>query len=329
MFADQVFCFTPKGDVIQLPRGATPIDFAYAIHTRIGSACVGAKVDGRRVPLWTRLRNGQSVEVTTADGQRPQSTWMDIAVTGRAKSAIRKALREEHREGFVRLGRELARVALERVGKKATDKALATAASHMGISSSEELLAKIGSAEMTGRELIEVLYPELMRVDKIVEGETTEQIVGLEADQYAQPSECCMPLPGERIVGIATRGHGVLVHRIDCDKLIGYEEEPDRWIDLHWPEGGRMADQNAKIEVTMTNDAGVLGRICTLVGEQNANISDLKFTDRKQDFYRMVIDIEVRDVEHLIHVLTAVEADSDVAQVLRKTKTINQNDLVS
>jgi (p)ppGpp synthase/HD superfamily hydrolase len=138
-----------------------------------------------------------------------------------------------------------------------------------------------------------------------------------------------MPLPGERIVGIATRGHGVLVHRIDCDKLIGYEEEPDRWIDLHWPEGGRMADQNAKIEVTMTNDAGVLGRICTLVGEQNANISDLKFTDRKQDFYRMVIDIEVRDVEHLIHVLTAVEADSDVAQVLRKTKTINQNDLVS
>ena len=105
MFADQVFCFTPKGDVIQLPRGATPLDFAYAIHTRIGSACVGAKVDGRRVPLWTRSRNGQSIEVTTADGQRPQSTWMDIAVTGRAKSAIRKALRDEYREGFVRLGR--------------------------------------------------------------------------------------------------------------------------------------------------------------------------------------------------------------------------------
>jgi GTP pyrophosphokinase/guanosine-3',5'-bis(diphosphate) 3'-pyrophosphohydrolase len=320
MFADQVFCFTPKGDVIQLPRGATPIDFAYAIHTRIGSACVGAKVDGRRVPLWTRLRNGQSVEVTTAEGQRPQSTWMDIAVTGRAKSAIRKALREEHREGFVRLGRELARVALERVGKKATDKALATAASHMGINSTEELLAKMGSAEMTGKELIEVLYPELMRVDEIGQEEPTERIVGLSADQYAQPSDCCQPLPGERIVGIATRGRGVLVHRIDCEKLIDYENEPDRWIDLHWPEGGRTADQNATIEVTMTNDAGVLGRICTLVGEQNANISDLEFTDRKPDFYRMTIDIEVRDVEHLMHVLTAVEADSDVAQVLRKNR---------
>ena len=320
MFADQVFCFTPKGEVVQLPRGATPIDFAYAIHTRIGSACVGAKVDGRRVPLWTRLRNGQSVEVTTADGQRPQSTWMDIAVTGRAKSAIRKALREEHREGFVRLGRELARVALERVGKKATDKALATAAAHMGINTSEELLARIGSAEMTGRELVEVLYPELVRVDEIGAEEPTERIVGLAADQYAQPSECCQPLPGERIVGIATRGKGVLVHRIDCEKLIDYENEPERWIDLHWPEGRRTADQSATIEVTMTNDAGVLGRICTLVGEQNANISDLEFTDRKPDFYRMTIDIEVRDVEHLMHVLTAVEADSDVAQVLRKNR---------
>ncbi|MDR6267228.1 RelA/SpoT family (p)ppGpp synthetase [Roseobacter sp. N2S] len=320
MFADQVFCFTPKGDVIKLPRGATPIDFAYAIHTRIGSACVGAKVDGRRVPLWTRLRNGQSVEITTAEGQRPQSTWMDIAVTGRAKSAIRRALREEHREGFVRLGRELARVALERVGKKATDKALGTAAAHMGIGSAEEMLAKIGSAEMTGKELVSVLYPELVRVDDISHEEPAERIIGLDADQFAQTSICCQPLPGERIVGIATRGSGVLVHRIDCDRLVEYEDTPERWIDLRWLDGKRVADQNVTIEVTMANDAGVLGRICTLIGEHNANISNLEFTDRKQDFYRMTIDIEVRDVEHLMHVLTAVEADSDVAQVLRKSR---------
>jgi len=139
MFADQVFCFTPKGAVIALPRGATPIDFAYAIHTRIGAACVGAKVDNRRVPLWTRLRNGQSVEITTAEGQRPQPTWIDIAVTGRAKSAIRRALRDEHKEGFIRLGRELARVALEHVGKKASDTALRTAAKNLGLSGAQEL----------------------------------------------------------------------------------------------------------------------------------------------------------------------------------------------
>src|SRR6056297_3457599 len=118
MYQDQVFCFTPKGDVIKLPRGATPIDFAFAIHTRIGSACVGAKVDGLRVPLWTRLKNGQSVEVITAEGQKPQATWIDIAVTGRAKTAIRRSLREEDRERFVKLGRELARVAFENVGKR-------------------------------------------------------------------------------------------------------------------------------------------------------------------------------------------------------------------
>ncbi len=133
MYQDQVFCFTPKGDVVKLPRGATPIDFAYAIHTRIGDACVGAKVDGLRVPLWTRLKNGQSVEVMTAEGQRPQHSWADIAFTGRAKSAIRRSLREEDRERFVKLGRELARVGFEHVGRRATEKALATAARQMGL----------------------------------------------------------------------------------------------------------------------------------------------------------------------------------------------------
>lgn len=161
MYQDQVFCFTPKGDVIKLPRGATPIDFAYAIHTRIGAACVGAKVDGLRVPLWTRLKNGQSVEIITAEGQTPQVTWIDIAVTGRAKTAIRRSLREEDRERFVRLGRELARVAFENVGKKATDKALLTAARALALDTVEELLARLGSAEITAREVVRAIYPAL------------------------------------------------------------------------------------------------------------------------------------------------------------------------
>lgn len=321
MFADQVFCFTPKGEVIKLPRGATPIDFAYAIHTRIGNACVGAKVDGRRVPLWTRLRNGQSVEIITAEGQRPQATWMDIAVTGRARSAIRRALREEHREGFVRLGRELARLALERVGKKPTDKALKTAANRLGIGSVEELLARIGSAELTGQQLVETLYPELLRDEEKAAATAHEgRIVGLEADQFAQPGECCQPLPGERIVGIATRGKGVLVHTIDCERLVEYEDQPERWIDLRWGEGPYAPVHEVTIEVTMANDTGVLGRVCTLIGEQHANISDLEIVDRKPDFYRISFDIEVRDLEHLMHVLTAVEADSDVAQVARQRR---------
>jgi RelA/SpoT family (p)ppGpp synthetase len=322
MFADQVFCFTPKGEVIQLPRGATPIDFAYAIHTRIGAACVGAKVDGRRVPLWTRLRNGQSVEITTAEGQRPQSSWIDIAVTGRAKSSIRRALREEHRDGYISLGSELARVALEHVGKKSTDKALTTAAKKLGLKDKDELLARLGSAEMTGSDLVGALYPELLNITKHDDSLPASEILGLNPGQHAQPGQCCQPLPGERIVGIATRGKGVTFHTIHCEKLAEYEDQSGRWMDLRWTQGRNDPTHNVTIQVTMANDAGVLGRICTLIGEQNANIADLQFTERKPDFYRMTIEIQVRDVEHLHHVITAVEADSDVARVKRTRQRI-------
>ena len=316
MYQDQVFCFTPKGDVIKLPRGATPIDFAYAIHTRIGSACVGAKVDGLRVPLWTRLKNGQSVEVITAEGQTPQATWIDIAVTGRAKTAIRRSLREEDRERFVRLGRELARVAFENVGKKSTDKALRTAAKALAIEGVDELLARLGSAEITGRSVVRAIYPELehKQGNEIEHGRA---VVGLGPDQVQSRAACCQPVPGERIVGITFRGHGVIVHAIDCEALVDYEEQPERWIDLHWQEGTHSAENTVTFDVTIANDSGVLGRICTLIGEQNANISDLKFIDRKPDYFRLLIDVDLRDAEHLHRVRTALEAESNVSSIVR------------
>jgi RelA/SpoT family (p)ppGpp synthetase len=319
MFQDQVFCFTPKGDVVKLPRGATPIDFAYAIHTRIGDSCVGAKVDGRRVPLWTKLRNGQSVIIIRAEGQRPQPSWEDMVVTGRAKAAIRRSLREEQRATLVRLGREIARVGLERVGKKATDKALETAAKRLGLEDAEDVLARLGAAEMTGKDLVATLYPELVREAGLprAAGPAAPIVIGLGAGQEARPAACCNPIPGERIVGIAVRGRGVMVHAIDCAELVAFEDEPDRWIDLRWAEGGGARTHVARIEITMANDAGVLGRICTLIGEQRANITDIAFTERKPDFYRTVVDIEVRDMEHLSNVMTAIDADSDVAQVRR------------
>ncbi|WP_394178647.1 RelA/SpoT family protein [Yoonia maritima] len=316
MYTDQVFCFTPKGDVIKLPRGATPIDFAYAIHTRIGSACVGAKVDGIRVPLWTRLKNGQSVEVITAEGQTPQATWIEIAVTGRAKTAIRRSLREEDRGRFVRLGRELARVAFENVGKKATDKALRTAAKALAIADVEELLAQLGSAEITGREVVRAIYPELEARDGD-EVDEKRAVVGLAADQVQRRGPCCQPVPGERILGITYRGQGVVVHAIDCEALADYEEQPERWVDLHWHEGTHAAVNTVTFDVTITNDSGVLGRICTLIGEQNANISDLRFIDRKPDYFRLLIDVDLRDAEHLHRVMTALEADSNVSSIVR------------
>ena len=317
MYQDQVFCFSPKGDVIKLPRGATPIDFAYAIHTRIGSACVGAKVDGLRVPLWTRLKNGQSIEIITAEGQTPQATWIDIAVTGRAKTAIRRSLREEDRDRFIKLGSELARVAFENIGKKSTDKALRTAAKGLGIDEVDEMLARLGSAELTSREVVKAIYPDLAQKpgEEVEEGRA---VVGLGPDTFHRRAKCCQPVPGERIVGITFRGQGVVVHAIDCPALVEYDEQPDRWIDLQWQGGTHKAINTVTLDLTITNDAGVLGRICTLIGEQTANISDLNFIDRKPDYYRLLIDVDLRDAEHLHRVMTALEAESNVSSIARR-----------
>ncbi|MEL6531777.1 MAG: bifunctional (p)ppGpp synthetase/guanosine-3',5'-bis(diphosphate) 3'-pyrophosphohydrolase [Pseudomonadota bacterium] len=313
MYSDQVFCFTPKGDVVQLPKGATPIDFAYSIHTRIGHSCVGAKVDGLRVPLWTRLKNGQSIEIMTADGQSPQATWIDIAVTGRAKAAIRRSLREEDRSRYIKLGQELARVAFEQVGKKATDRALSTAARSLNLADAQEVLARIGSAELSARHVVAALYPELSSASEGVEVDAQRAVIGLPSGSVAQRAQCCQAVPGERIVGITYRGRGPMVHAIDCPALAEFDQEPDRWVDLHWSEGRHAPEHNVTLNVTVSNGMGVIGRICTLIGEQNANISDLNFIDRKPDFYRVLIDVEVRDAEHLHAVMMAVEADSDVA----------------
>ncbi|WP_282062600.1 RelA/SpoT family protein [Roseobacter litoralis] len=316
MYSDQVFCFTPKGEVVKLPRGATPIDFAFAIHTRIGMACVGAKVDHMRVPLWTRLKNGQSVEVITAEGQSPQATWLDIAVTGKARSAIRRALREEDRARFVKLGRELARSAFEHVGRKATDKALSTAARNMRCNDRIDLLARLGSAEITGREVVQAVYPELVPKEG-AKVDAKRAVIGLSPGQSFERAFCCQPLPGERIVGITFKGRGVVVHAIDCDRMSAYEAQPDRWLDLRWHEGAHPAVYGATIELTLNNDAGTLGRICTLIGETRANISDLQFVDRKPDYFLILIYVELRDVAHLHSLMLTLEAESDVASVSR------------
>ncbi|MEP5632984.1 MAG: bifunctional (p)ppGpp synthetase/guanosine-3',5'-bis(diphosphate) 3'-pyrophosphohydrolase [Tateyamaria sp.] len=325
MYSDQVFCFTPKGEVVKLPRGATPIDFAYAIHTRIGNACVGAKVDGMRVPLWTRVRNGQSVEIITAEGQTPQTTWLEIATTGKAKTAIRRSLREADRERFITLGRELARSAFAHVNKKATDKALETAAKQLRVGSADEVLARLGSAELTGRDVVQAIYPDLQaKPGKVVDARRA--VIGLLPGQKFQRATCCEPLPGERIVGITFRGEGVVVHAIDCEQLADYESQLDRWLDLRWHDGSHAAVYGATLDVTIGNDAGVLGRICTLIGEGKANISDLVFKDRKPDFYRLLVYVELRDAQHLHTLMSALAAESDVASVARYRRPVSETD---
>ena len=317
MYSDQVFCFTPKGDVVQLPRGATPLDFAYAIHTRIGNSCVSARVDGMRVPLWTRLKNGQSVEIITAEGQTPQATWIDLVVTGRAKSAIRRRLREEDRSRFVRLGQELARVAFDNVGKKATDKALTTAARRLGLRDGDEVLARIGAAELSARAVLAALYPELAQQPQ-EEVDRNRPVAGLSPGQAFQRADCCRPVPGrtDRRHHLSRPRRDRSRHRLPGarrpGRTAGTLDRPD--LACRAPRAGT---RGGAANVTISNDAGVLGRICTLIGEQKANISDLRFVDRKPDYYRLEVEVELRDVEHLHAVMTALEAENDVAELER------------
>ena len=273
MFQDKVFCFTPKGEVIKLPRGATPIDFAYAIHTRIGDSCVGVKIDGQRKPLWTRLRNGQSVSIIRANGQLPQASWEELVITGRAKTAIRRNIKDQYKSIHIKLGSELARVAFERIGKKATDRALQTAAKKMGKESSNDILAALGAAEITSKDLISNLYPNMINTDTVpFLADETINFVGLPKGESAVAAECCQPVPGERIVGVILKGKGIDIHAIDCDSLENFDQKSINWIDLSWPLDEVKLAYPATIMLTMVNGAGVLGRICTLVGDMGANI---------------------------------------------------------
>ena len=315
MYQDQVFCFSPKGDVVQLPRGATPLDFAYAIHTRVGDRCVGAKVDGRRVPLFTRLRNGQSVEIITAEGQRPQPGWLEDVRTGRAKSAIRRSLRAHDRERLSRLGRELARAAFDAAGGRLTDKALSVAADRLGDESGDALLARIGAGEVTAREVAALLYPD--RSGGGPERPPETPVIGLEPGQNFRRGACCQPLPGEPIIGIATQGEEVVLHARHCHALLTVEDQPERWVDARWAPGSHPPCFPVTLHLIIANHAGVLGRVCTVIGAQGANISDLAFEDTKPDYYRIRVSVSLSDAAHYHRLRGALEAETDVAELTR------------
>ena len=324
MFTDQVFCFTPEGDVVGLPRGATPIDFAYAIHTNVGDRCAGALVDGRRVPLWTKLRNGQQIEIITAKGQTPSPHWEDIAQTGRAKAAIRRALRERLRGEQIGLGRDLAEQSFARAGRSSGKKAFAAAAAKLGFASVEAMLVDLATGEVTGRQLVEAVYPSqpggtapAPRGPGSANAAAKPVVRGIRRGAAIRFCTCCWPIPGDRIIGLARKG-GVVVHAISCPLLAEFEDDLEHWHDLSWdPEAAKKASNVARIDLTLANQPGTLGTVCSLIGEQQANIDNLGVTTRKPDFFLMSVDLEVRDVKHLSDILTALRAQSFVNQVER------------
>ena len=332
MFQDQVFCFTPKGDLIALPRGACAVDFAYAVHSQIGDTCVGAKVNGRILPLRTELQNGDQVEIITSKAQTPNPTWERFVVTGKARARIRRFVRTQQRTQYVELGRGMLSRAFRQEGYDATDKALDGVLKIHKAATVEDLVAMVGEGLLSAREVLVSVFPELkakaaqLRPDNVValKGRPPERkdkagampIKGLIPGMAMHFAGCCHPLPGDRIVGIVATGRGVTIHTIDCENLEQFVDQPERWLDVAWDDADDKAHVG-RIDLVVTNEPGALGAVSTVIAKNMGNITNLKITNRTNDFFEMIIDIEVRDVKHLTNVIAALRATPTISSVER------------
>jgi GTP pyrophosphokinase len=328
MFQDQVFAFTPKGDLIALPRGATPVDFAYAVHSQIGDTCVGAKINGRLLPLRTELANGDQVEIVTSKAQTPSPTWERFVVTGKARARIRRFIRTQQRAQYLDLGRAIVQKAFRQQGQSFSERPLAAVLGQFHCATVEDLYVAVGEGLATGREVVNAAFPLPPEArDKVVPldqarkkgrpRDTAVSIRGLIPGMALHFAGCCHALPGDRIVGIVTTGKGVTIHTIDCDTLESFADEPERWLDVAWSSEEADAAHVGRINVTIANEPGNLGSLTTTIGKQGGNISNLKITNRSVDFFEILIDIQVADVKHLSTIIAALRATPVINSVER------------
>jgi GTP pyrophosphokinase len=328
MFQDQVFAFTPKGDLIALPRGATPVDFAYAVHSQIGDTCVGAKINGRLLPLRTQLQNGDQVEIVTSKAQTPSPTWERFVVTGKARARIRRFVRTQQRTQYLDLGRAIVQKAFRQQGHDFSERPLEAVLGRFNCDTVDDLYVVVGEGIATGREVVNAAFPQPVedknKVVPISRGrrrgqphETAVPIRGLIPGMALHFAGCCHPLPGDRIVGIVTTGKGVTIHTIDCDTLGSFADEPERWLDVAWSSEEADAAHTGRINVTIANEPGNLGSLTTTIGKQGGNISNLKITNRSTDFFEIMVDIQVADVKHLSNIIAALRATPVINSVER------------
>ncbi|HLJ64643.1 MAG TPA: RelA/SpoT AH/RIS domain-containing protein, partial [Stellaceae bacterium] len=320
---------------IALPRGATPVDFAYAVHSEIGDICVGAKINGRLLPLRTQLANGDQVEILTSKAQTPSPTWERFVVTGKARARIRRFVRNEARQQYLDLGHAILQKAFRHEGHEFTEKRLGEVLTHFNVSEIEDLYVAVGEGNVTGRQVVHVLHPPppdakpspQPHPSKVVPlaparskkaAENAVPIRGLIPGMAMHFAGCCHPLPGDRIVGIITTGKGVTIHTIDCESLGAFAEETERWLDVAWNNTGEGdAIHVGRISVTLGNEPGSLGSLTTVIGKHGGNITNLKIVTRSTDFFEILVDIEVTDVRHLTHIIAALRATPVINSVER------------
>jgi GTP pyrophosphokinase/guanosine-3',5'-bis(diphosphate) 3'-pyrophosphohydrolase len=331
MFLDQVFVFTPKGRLVSLPTGAMPLDFAYALHTDIGDTTIGVKINGELKPLRTVLINGDVVEVIRGAKPVVPPDWRSITVTGRARSAIRRHIRQTEKEEFVRLGRAAVDQIFEAAGKSRKDVSLRPALDRFAVPSEDELFGAVGRGRVSPPQVLDTIFPGLKAAERdaatarrrIEDGKQAKLFVrggGLTPGVSIHFGQCCSPVPGDRIVGILEPdGKGLTVHTIDCERLAAFEDQEEVWRDLQWtPEAERNSIARAKLIATIRNSPGVLGQVCTIIGEAGGNIVQLRMHQRQADFFDVDIDVDVNDARHLTHIAAALRANPSVETVERR-----------
>ncbi|QCI94979.1 bifunctional (p)ppGpp synthetase/guanosine-3',5'-bis(diphosphate) 3'-pyrophosphohydrolase [Novosphingobium sp. EMRT-2] len=317
IYQDRIFAFTPKGALFQLPKGATPIDFAFAVHTNLGAQAVGAKINGRHVPLRTPLNNGDVVEIIKSRTSEPQLSWLAFAVTGKARASIRRFVRQKERAEVAAIGRKLYEEIVERLPGTVGKKALADAIKRLKMAGEEDLMFAVGSAKVDDRQVMEALMPgsaaNLPDPDHWPKQKRAIAVRGLTPGMAFQLAACCHPVPGDRIVGLRRPGKGVEVHAIDCLNLAnGIDAD---WIDLSWD--ARTDGAIGRLRAELYNRPGTLAEMAGIFAKNHANVVNLEMTQRENPFHTYEVDLEVRDLAHLTRIISALRASDAVAQAER------------
>ena len=341
LFHDQVFCFTPKGKLIALPRHANVIDFAYAVHTDVGNSAVGCKINGKFAALSSELQNGDEVEVLTSDAQSaPPSAWETLAVTGKARAAIRRATRTAVRDQYAGLGRRIVERLFERTKLDYADDKLKGALPRLARASIEDVMAAVGRGEIKASDVARAMYPDYKeeRIVRYGSKKTAAAAAKAAAAPTAEPARGAFAIPisglnsglpvkfapnggavpGDRIVGIVTPGEGITIYPIQSPALKDFEEEPERWLDVRWDVDETTPQRfPARIRVENVNEPGSLAQVATVIAEHDGNIDNISMSRRSPDFTELTIDLEVYDLKHLSAIINQLRAKTIVARVDR------------
>lgn len=351
LFQDQVFCFTPKGRLIALPSGATPVDFAYAVHTSVGNACIGAKINGRIMPLVTRLANGDEVEIIRSASATPPAAWENMVVTGKARSAIRRATRMAVRMQYSGQGHRSLERAFARAGRPFSREILADSIDRLAFKEVDDVLTAVGRGELAPSDVVRAVYKDFQAQN--VEAEKSKDAADgwfnlpdnaammfrfpSKDDKEATDSGAkALPMrgpdgeivvtfaregavPGDRIIGISTPGKGITIYPMQSPALANFDDQPERWIDVRWDAHTTQKDRfQARVSVNVSNEPGTLAEVANIIATHEGNIDKISMLRTAPDFTEMSIDVEVWDVKHLNRILAE----------LRKSATVSTADRV-